>query len=450
MEEDTKKQPDGSFKYYRFNRFYALIVVAAILAALILFVLLALCVSPQRSPLADYEWSASDKYDAELYPTLTVAPDGRFKIMQVSDLHILSGGALDRKSLDFVGRAIDAAQPDLLVVTGDLSLAADNAYAFSVWNDFISEKGVKWAFVFGNHDTDEGCPVSRDEQLAYYQTLPGCLAYDADPEMYGSGTHNLPIYASKGNDIKFNLWLFDSNDYDRENGGYDYVHQDQIDWYVKTSEELEKKAGHPVPSIAFQHIIVPEVAELLVDSPFKGETAITKKLNGQNKLLMLKPGKTSGMMLEFPCPSDTNSGEFAAWKSRGDVIAASFGHDHINTFIGNVDGIDLVMCPGVTFQSYGRYISRAVRIFELDENDPWSYNTHLYKYTDAFGWGLYSWYIGAKYGKSPAMWIPIILTAVLGVAAGVGTIVLMNNIIIGATVTAGVIALIYFITHSQQ
>ena len=151
MEEDTKKQPDGSFKYYRFNRFYALIVVAAILAALILFVLLALCVSPQRSPLADYEWSASDKYDAELYPTLTVAPDGRFKIMQVSDLHILSGGALDRKSLDFVGRAIDAAQPDLLVVTGDLSLAADNAYAFSVWNDFVSEKGIKWAFVFGSN-----------------------------------------------------------------------------------------------------------------------------------------------------------------------------------------------------------------------------------------------------------------------------------------------------------
>ena len=138
MEEDTKKQPDGSFKYYRFNRFYALIVVAAILAALILFVLLALCVSPQRSPLADYEWSASDKYDAELYPTLTVAPDGRFKIMQVSDLHILSGGSLDRKSQDVVGRAIDAAKPDLLVVTGDLSLAADNAYAFSVWNDFVS------------------------------------------------------------------------------------------------------------------------------------------------------------------------------------------------------------------------------------------------------------------------------------------------------------------------
>lgn len=133
--------------------------------------------------------------------------------------------------------------------------------------------------------------------------------------MYGTGTHNLPIYASEGSETKFNLWMIDSNDYDRVNGGYDYVHQDQIDWYEKTSKALEEKEGHLVPSIAFQHIIVPEVAELLVDSPFKGENAISKKLNGQNKLLMLKPGKASGMMLEFPCPSNTNSGEFASWKS---------------------------------------------------------------------------------------------------------------------------------------
>ena len=136
--------------------------------------------------------------------------------------------------------------------------------------------------------------------------------------MYGTGTHNLPIYASEGSETKFNLWMIDSNDYDRVNGGYDYVHQDQIDWYEKTSKALEEKEGHLVPSIAFQHIIVPEVAELLVDSPFSGENAISKKLNGQNKLLMLKPGKASGMMLEFPCPSNTSSlrGKSAAMSSQ--------------------------------------------------------------------------------------------------------------------------------------
>ena len=380
--------------------------------------------------------------------------DGKFKIMQISDTQDID--VPREATIMFMEKALDAEKPDLVVFTGDQLAGGKIETAEGVYAGIkailqpVVDRGIPFTVVFGNHDNDDGCPVSRDEQFAYYQTFPGCLAYDAVPEMYGTGTHNLPIYASEGSETKFNLWMIDSNDYDRVNGGYDYVHQDQIDWYEKTSKALEEKEGHLVPSIAFQHIIVPEVAELLVDSPFSGENAISKVINGENKLLMLKPGKASGILLEFPCPSNTNSGEFASWKERGDVIAASFGHDHINTFVGNVDGIDLVMCPGVTFQSYGRYITRAVRIFELDENDPWSYDTHLYKFTDAFGWGLYSWYVGAKYGQSPVMWIPIALAGVLGVAAGVGTMVMINNIVIGATATAGVIALIYFITHSQQ
>ena len=415
--------------------------IKALLAAVLCAAMLVAAASPA--------FAAVDNNDV-----LRFNKDGKFKIMQISDTQDID---IPREAtIMFMEKALDAEKPDLVVFTGDQLAGGKIDTAEGVYAGIkailqpVVDRGIPFTVVFGNHDNDDGCPVSRDEQFAYYQTFPGCLAYDAVPEMYGTGTHNLPIYASEGSETKFNLWMIDSNDYDRVNGGYDYVHQDQIDWYEKTSKALEEKEGHLVPSIAFQHIIVPEVAELLVDSPFSGENAISKVINGENKLLMLKPGKASGILLEFPCPSNTNSGQFASWKERGDVIAASFGHDHINTFIGNVDGIDLVMCPGVTFQSYGRYITRAVRIFELDENDPWSYNTHLYKFTDAFGWGLYSWYVGAKYGQSPVMWIPIALAGVLGVAAGVGTIVTINNIVIGATATAGVIALIYFITHSQQ
>ena len=415
--------------------------IKALLAVVLCAVMLIAAASPA--------FAAVDNNDV-----LRFNKDGKFKIMQISDTQDID--VPREATIMFIEKALDAEKPDLVVFTGDQLAGGKIDTAEGVYAGIkailqpVVDRGIPFTVVFGNHDNDDGCPVSRDEQFAYYQTFPGCLAYDAVPEMYGTGTHNLPIYASEGSETKFNLWMIDSNDYDRVNGGYDYVHQDQIDWYEKTSKALEEKEGHLVPSIAFQHIIVPEVAELLVDSPFSGENAISKVINGENKLLMLKPGKASGILLEFPCPSNTNSGQFASWKERGDVIAASFGHDHINTFIGNVDGIDLVMCPGVTFQSYGRYITRAVRIFELDENDPWSYDTHLYKFTDAFGWGLYSWYVGAKYGQSPVMWIPIALAGVLGVAAGVGTIVMINNIVIGATATAGVIALIYFITHSQQ
>lgn len=380
--------------------------------------------------------------------------DGKLKIMQIADTQDVD---IPREAMiKFMEKALGAEKPDLVVFTGDQLAGGKIETAEGVYAGIkailqpVVDRNIPFTVTFGNHDSDDGCPVSRDEQFAYYQTFPGCLAYDAVPEMYGTGTHNLPIYASNSNEIKFNLWIVDSNDYDRVNGGYDYVHQDQIDWYEKTSKELEEKEGHLVPSIVFQHIIVPEVAELLVDAPTDAQTAVSQNFYGRNKLLMLDSSKASGLLLEFPCPSKTNSGQFASWKSRGDVIAAAFGHDHINTFIGTVDGIDLVMCPGITFQSYGRYITRAVRIFELDENDPWSYGTHLYKYTDAFGWGLYSWYFGAKYGESPVMWIPVILAAAGVVAIGASTITAVNNFVVAATAAAGVLALVALVMRSQQ
>ncbi len=380
--------------------------------------------------------------------------DGKLKIMQIADTQDVD---IPREAMiKFMEKALGAEKPDLVVFTGDQLAGGKIETAEGVYAGIkailqpVVDRNIPFTVTFGNHDSDDGCPVSRDEQFAYYQTFPGCLAYDAVPEMYGTGTHNLPIYASNSNEIKFNLWIVDSNDYDRVNGGYDYVHQDQIDWYEKTSKELEEKEGHLVPSIVFQHIIVPEVAELLVDAPTDAQTAVSQNFYGRNKLLMLDSSKASGLLLEFPCPSKTNSGQFASWKSRGDVIAAAFGHDHINTFIGTVDGIDLVMCPGITFQSYGRYITRAVRIFELDENDPWSYGTHLYKYTDAFGWGLYSWYFGAKYGESPVMWIPVILAAAGVVAIGAGTITAVNNFVVATTAAAGVLALVALVMRSQQ
>ena len=372
--------------------------------------------------------------------------DGKFKIMQIADTQ--DTDTPKEAMLMFLEKALDAEKPDLVVFTGDQIAGGKIETAEGVYEAIraivqpVVDRGIPFTVTFGNHDSDDGCPVSRDDQLKIYQSFPGCLAYDADPELYGTGTHNLPIYASDSNEIKFNLWLIDSNDYDRVNGGYDYVHEDQIAWYERTSRELEEQEGHLVPSIVFQHIIVPEVGELLLDATSDSGTSATKVINGEPKVMALNPKYASGLMLEFPCPSDTNSGQFASWAERGDVIAAAFGHDHINSFIGTVDGIDLVMAPGVTFQSYGRYITRAVRTFTLDENDPWNYETDLYKYTDAFGIGLYSWFVGAYYGDQPAMWIPIVLVGVGGAAVGAAAVSAVATATAGVGAAAIIIALV--------
>ena len=348
MEEDTKKQPDGSFKYYRFNRFYALIVVAAILAALILFVLLALCVSPQRSPLADYEWSASDKYDAELYPTLTVAPDGRFKIMQVSELHILSGGALDRKSLDFVGRAIDAAQPDLLVVTGDLSLAADNAYAFSVWNDFISEKGVKWAFVFGNHDSTGYADKTRLCKLL--GDFSGCLFRQGPTNLadgrydYMLGNYQILLADADGQTL-FSLIFMDSGEKGKKGDGRHATFTDsQVAWYEWLVNGTNADAGKTVKSMAFFHIPLPQYA-------MAADAAGRDSVEGLEESIYV--GKR-------------DSGLFDSMKRLGSTVATFCGHDHENTFALDYEGLKLCYGGSAGYTTHGRAKFKCVRIVELD------------------------------------------------------------------------------------
>lgn len=348
MEEDTKKQPDGSFKYYRFNRFYALIVVAAILAALILFVLLALCVSPQRSPLADYEWSASDKYDAELYPTLTVAPDGRFKIMQVSDLHILSGGALDRKSLDFVGRAIDAAKPDLLVVTGDLSLAADNAYAFSVWNDFVSEKGVKWAFVFGNHDSTGYADKTRLCKLL--GDFSGCLFRQGPTNLadgrydYMLGNYQILLADADGQTL-FSLIFMDSGEKGKKGDGRHATFTDsQVAWYEWLVNGTNADAGKTVKSMAFFHIPLPQYA-------MAADAAGRDSVEGLEESIYV--GKR-------------DSGLFDSMKRLGSTVATFCGHDHENTFALDYEGLKLCYGGSAGYTTHGRAKFKCVRIVELD------------------------------------------------------------------------------------
>ncbi len=73
-------------------------------------------------------------------------------------------------------------------------------------------------------------------------------------------------------------------------------------------------------------------------------------------------------MKESPADPMENSGEFAAMTEKGDVKGIYFGHDHINSFNGKVDGIDLGYTQGAGFHVYGPGLDRGVRIINLYKN----------------------------------------------------------------------------------
>ncbi|MDR3312922.1 MAG: metallophosphoesterase [Oscillospiraceae bacterium] len=345
---------------------------------------------------------------------LRFGADGKFTILQIADTQDI---LFPRPAMvTFIERALDTVQPDLVIFTGDNS--EDVSFVTGTANITLewilrptAERGIPFTFVFGNHDAF--LPAGKDWLFGIYQSYPNCLASDPAPETYGTGNHNLPIYASTGDDVTFNLWMLDSNayafdvqsilgawnglgaagDFDLSNLAvtvlnmfdvpYDYVHEVQLAWFTKTNDALTARVGHKVPSLVFQHIIVPEVTELLL--PATEEDTRINTYYGKDYALALDPAKATGVLGEFPSPPTHNGGEFDVLKASGSVLGIVTGHDHVNNFIGTVDGIDLIQTGGISLTSYGSDDVRGVRVITLDETNPEAYETYNILYTDVFG-----------------------------------------------------------------
>jgi predicted phosphodiesterase len=315
---------------------------------------------------------------------LCFGADKKFTVMQVTDIQ--DGPGLVLPAARFIKKALDEVKPDLVVLTGDNingAMSPTDALTAGAIDKFMrifDKAGVPVAAVFGNHD-DEG-KTSKEAQMALYMQYDCFIGYDEGPDISGVGTYNVPIYSSTNpQKVAYNIWMIDSGTYDTVNGGYDYVKQDQIDWYTGKSNALKAaNGGIPVNSLMFQHIVVPEVYEAFNEVSFGTPGAVAK----YGKHFVLNPAMTrAGVLGEGACPPDTNGGQFEAVRAQGDVVAMFFGHDHANTYEVTVRGIDLVCSPTSGMASYGDE-NRGVRVITVDENDTSSYSTYMVRYTDYF------------------------------------------------------------------
>lgn len=309
--------------------------------------------------------------------TLQFGSDGKFEILVLADVQDVY--PMNEDTLQYIREAIDTVQPDIVVLNGD-NIVTDDERAYTQLLDVFAEKNQKFTFVFGNHD-EEDRKYTRDELLTFYQKYDECLAYDADPALHGCATHNLPVLSSDGSKVAFNLWMFDSGDYIEEVEGrpYDCVRADQIEWYKNASAQLEAENGGKVPSMAFQHIITEEGVAALHPQIPEALGFLGRAFTNGNAYFIL-PIFTrikSGVIMEPPCPSIDNEGQWDAFVERGDVLGCVFGHDHVNTFIGEYDGIDAIMTPGITSHSYSNDTFRGGRIITIDESNPWEYETEM-------------------------------------------------------------------------
>lgn len=332
--------------------------------------------------------------------------DGKFRILHMTDMHLADPEMDDEEdrsipqkkleeTLNVLRQCLEKTNPDLLVITGDIV----NGYWDELTYDYvekiirrviepIEEKNVPLAVVFGNHDSELG--FHREIQMCHYLKYRNCRACLNAEEMYGCGTYNLTIKSSKSDKDAFNIWLFDSNDYPRDENciplaGYDFVHPDQIAWYEKTAKLLkDNNGGEPLPSILFQHIPVQQEYDVIETSETEPEGEYSGFLGNDGVYRYLK-SCIKGRLRENPCPpKDGHREQFDSWKKTGDIIAAFFGHDHVNDFLVSVEGILLCQTISCGYWSYGK--ERGGRLIVLDENDPKNIFTETIEIEPLYSW----------------------------------------------------------------
>ena len=249
-----------------------------------------------------------------------------FRILQLTDIHLSDKD--DQKTqfkfMDLLYK--DANNPDLVVVTGDLFTFASKNTAKSLLK-YFDDKGVPWSVCFGNHD--EQCYFSVDwltKTLSEYGS--NCLFKDLQDDKV-NGNCNFAINLMKDGKVHDQLFIMDSNRYDFNFSqfGYDCFKQDQIDWDESVVEYTKEQNGdETVNSLMFYHIPLPEV-NVAWDEAKKND----KVIYGEKR--------------EASCSPDHDYGFFDKIKELGSTKAMFFGHDHINNFEVDYQGVKF--CYGI-------------------------------------------------------------------------------------------------------
>jgi len=280
----------------------------------------------------------------------------KFKIVQFTDLHLISGKEFAQRNDStymLMRHVIKAENPDLVVLTGDVVVSGGAA---QVWEEVLqpmTEAKVPFAVTFGNHDTETD--LSKASTLKLIQKNKFNLTYNADRKLSGVGNCSLPILSSEGKAMPWAIYLFDSHAYPKDTimGTYDWIKNDQIQWYRKQSKASADKQGKVVPALAFFHIPLPEY-----------EYVRNQK-------------STLGSIEESVCSPSINSGLFSSFVELGEELCGFVGHDQNDDYGGTAANICLGYGRKTGYASaYHEILERGARVIELYENEK-KFDTHI-------------------------------------------------------------------------
>lgn len=314
-------------------------------------------------------------------PLLKFNHENRFRIAQISDLHMSTGrGACrdmpkgfgddsegvcraDWLTICLVYDMLGTSWPDLVVFSGDLihgSVSPDPETALIKAVLPAIDLDIPFCAIWGNHDNEGG--TSNYDLSEILMDLPLSAMEHGPESLPGDGNYVVTVSPKDSDAPALSLYMLDTHGLSKEPGStYDWAKKEQADWVLEKSaalkRELQDYDGTP-QAMAFMHIPPPlyliSVKELRV-----------------------------GELREVPSSSGKEEGIMDALFAAG-VRIFNAGHDHANDFCQFLHANpkynipeDIYLCygGGAGYAGYGGYPNalgkvhqRRIRFFDVDLN----------------------------------------------------------------------------------
>lgn len=288
------------------------------------------------------------------------------KIIAFTDTHIGQNDDVNKKTLDKLVTAITTEKPDLVIFCGDNVLGFIDEIKLKQFAELMEDLNVYWCAVLGNHDAEGSVIISRKKIVEIWSGYEHCLMEAGSPDIYGYGNYVVNLVGAEGV-ITQSMIFLDSGDYisakDEKkyniDGGYDFIKQSQIDWYKSVLGGLNEGRTENIKSMVFFHIPLLEYT-----TAYDNATEESLRIGDRG---------------EAECCSKYNSGMFQAVVEMNSTQAVFCGHDHLNDYAVEYQGVYLGYVQSSGYSTYGDDKKRGYSEFTLNSAGELVITQHKYE-----------------------------------------------------------------------
>ena len=277
-----------------------------------------------------YRWSPSDTFRLADTVILKKQPGKAFRILNFSDPHFSDYDY--RAWLAFEGEAtmrrlVAENDPDLITVSGDLVCGDSTVYAIKRFTDLMESLGVPWAPVFGNHEDEGNCDL--DYLADMMMRSPHCVMRKGDPAM-GVGNYVISICEEADDGtltLREALVMMDSH--------HSQPNELQQQWFSWAADGVNAYSGKTAEISVLMHIPLPDY-----------QTAYDAAWTAEKKCWNEGFAAYGALHETICCERDLDGnpvdrGFFEIIKSNGTVKHVLCGHEHMNNFSIEYEGVRL-------------------------------------------------------------------------------------------------------------